>query len=104
MHSGNRLASFGMGAADYPLKILNPHLQRAYPQGLPPRSAILELGPGDSIASAVIACAYGVKHTYLVDVGSFASKNVVFYHRTRRGDGQVRPRSRRGRGGTQRPR
>ena len=46
-----------MDAADYPLKIFKLHLQRAYPQGLPPRSAILELGPGDSIASAVIACA-----------------------------------------------
>jgi SAM-dependent methyltransferase len=68
-----------MDALDYPFKILNLHLQRAYPQGLPPGSVILELGPGDSIASAVIACAYGVKHTYLVDVGSFASRNVAFY-------------------------
>jgi SAM-dependent methyltransferase len=68
-----------MDSVDYPLKIFNLHLQRAYPEGLPARSAILELGPGDSIASAVIACAYGVKRTYLVDVGNFASKNVAYY-------------------------
>jgi SAM-dependent methyltransferase len=54
-------------------------LQRAYPRGLSPESVILELGPGDSIASAVIGCAHGVKCTYLVDVGSFASKNLAFY-------------------------
>jgi SAM-dependent methyltransferase len=68
-----------MDSADYPLKIFNLHLQRAYPQGLPPRSVILELGPGDSIASAMVGCAYDVKCTYLVDVGSFASKKVAFY-------------------------
>jgi SAM-dependent methyltransferase len=68
-----------MDSVDYPLKIFDLHLQRAYPQGLPPRSVILELGPGDSIASAMIGCAYGVKCTYLVDVGSFANKNVAFY-------------------------
>ncbi len=68
-----------MESVDYPVKIFNLHLQRAYPKGLPPRSVILELGPGDSIASALVACAHGVKHTYLVDVGSFASKNVAFY-------------------------
>ena len=40
---------------------------------------MLELSPGDSIASAIIGCAYGVKCAYLVDVGSFASKDVAFY-------------------------
>jgi len=68
-----------MDSVDYPIKIFNLHLQRAFPHGLPPHSVILELGPGDSIASAIIASAYGVKHTYLVDVGSFATKNLAFY-------------------------
>ena len=68
-----------MDSAEYPLKIFSLHLQRAYPGGLPPKSVILELGPGDSIASALIGCSYGVKCSYLVDVGSFASKNIAFY-------------------------
>ena len=68
-----------MDFADYPLKIFKLHAERAYPQGLPPDSVILELGPGDSIASAIIGCAYGVKRTYLIDVGNFASENLSFY-------------------------
>ena len=68
-----------MDSVDYPLKIFSLHLQRAYPQGLPPKSLILELGPGNSIASAIIGRALGVQRTYLVDVGSFATKNVAFY-------------------------
>jgi SAM-dependent methyltransferase len=68
-----------MESLDYPLKILDLHLQRAYPEGLRPSSVILELGPGNSIASAIIGCAQGAKCTYLVDVGSFASVDVAFY-------------------------
>jgi SAM-dependent methyltransferase len=68
-----------MDSAEYPIKIFHLHVERAYPQGLPPRSVILELGPGDSIASMIIGYAYGVSHTYMVDVGDFASKNVEFY-------------------------
>ena len=68
-----------MDSADYPVKIFRLHVERAYPQGLPPQSVILELGPGDSVASAIIGCAHGVKRTYLVDVGSFACKDVAFY-------------------------
>jgi SAM-dependent methyltransferase len=68
-----------MDSADYPVKIFRLHVERAYPQGLPPQSVILELGPGDSIASAIIGCAYGVKRAYLVDVGNFANKDVSFY-------------------------
>ena len=68
-----------MDSADYPSKIFKLHAERAYPKGLPSESVILELGPGDSIASAIIGCAYGVKHSYLVDVGSFACKDVSFY-------------------------
>src|SRR5262249_5398153 len=57
-----------MDSVEYTFKIFNLHLQRAYPRALPPRSVILELGPGDSIASAIIGCAHGVKSTCLVDV------------------------------------
>jgi hypothetical protein len=39
----------------------------------------LELGPGDSISSALIARSFGASHTWLVDVGSFATSDVNRY-------------------------
>ncbi|KPK55389.1 MAG: hypothetical protein AMS22_04550 [Thiotrichales bacterium SG8_50] len=68
-----------MDSTQYPLKIFKLHAERAYPDGLPPHTVVLELGPGDSVASALIACAYGVRRTYLIDVGPFAIKDVAFY-------------------------
>ena len=68
-----------MDSVDYPLRIFSLHTDRAYPHGLPREATILELGPGDSIASAVIGAAYGAKHIYLVDVGDFANKDASFY-------------------------
>jgi hypothetical protein len=41
----------------------------------------LELGPGDSLLSALFARENGSTHTYLVDVASFALKEVEFYKR-----------------------
>lgn len=68
-----------MDTTSYPIKIFKMHVERAYPQGLPRQSVILELGPGDSLASAIIAYAYDVKCIYLVDVGCYASKKIKFY-------------------------
>jgi SAM-dependent methyltransferase len=39
----------------------------------------LELGPGDSLDSAIIARAFGAAQTYLVDVGRFASPDLACY-------------------------
>jgi hypothetical protein len=41
---------------------------------------IVELGPGDSIATAVIAKALGARHTILVDAGAFATREFAPYH------------------------
>jgi hypothetical protein len=41
----------------------------------------LELGPGDSLASAIIAAAHGATHTYLIDVGAFATPDLRVYRR-----------------------
>jgi SAM-dependent methyltransferase len=40
----------------------------------------LELGPGDSLASAILARALGARGIYLVDVGNFAETDVSVYH------------------------
>ncbi len=68
-----------MNQAEYALKIFSLHAERCFPNGLLPGITILELGPGDSIASAVIANAYGAEKTYLVDVGNYAVKDIAFY-------------------------
>ena len=41
---------------------------------------ILELGPGDSIATAIIAAAYGAK-AILVDVGHYVKEDIATYHK-----------------------
>ena len=43
-------------------------------------NTILELGPGDSLSTGVIAGALGAKRTFLIDAGDFASKNINLYN------------------------
>ena len=40
---------------------------------------VLELGPGDSLFTCVVAKALGAPHTWLVDVGSFATTKMAAY-------------------------
>lgn len=68
-----------MDRTEYALKIFRLHTARAYPGGLPRGAAVLELGPGDSVASAVIAAAHGAGRVWLVDAGDFATKDVALY-------------------------
>jgi len=68
-----------MDSTGYPVKIFSLHLKRAFPDRLPSGAIILELGPGDSVASALLGYANGASKTYLVDVGNFVRKDVVFY-------------------------
>jgi hypothetical protein len=41
--------------------------------------SVLELGPGDSLSTALIAHALGAKRTVLVDAGAFASRQMELY-------------------------
>lgn len=41
--------------------------------------SVLELGPGDSLFTALIAKALGATRSWLVDAGSYATKNMAFY-------------------------
>lgn len=66
-----------MDNSDYAIKIFRSHLQNAgiiNPKGM----TLLELGPGDSIATAIIAAAYGAKPV-LVDVGAFVRTDMLPY-------------------------
>lgn len=65
-----------MDNADYALNIFNRHFQRSgIRKGTP--MTVLELGPGDSLLTAIIAKAYGAEASILVDTGHYASYDPV---------------------------
>jgi len=67
----------GMDEPEYAYQVFTQHFNRFQP---PKQDFIsLELGPGDSLFSALISKAYGGGKTYLVDVGDFADKNIKKY-------------------------
>lgn len=68
-----------MDDVDYAIKVFFLHVQRAFPEGLPNDFTILELGPGNSLASGLIASSMGAKAAYLVDVGAYASCDIRYY-------------------------
>ncbi|HUI59042.1 MAG TPA: class I SAM-dependent methyltransferase [Steroidobacteraceae bacterium] len=62
----------------YALSTFQSHFTRArIPVGAP--FVALEIGPGDSLASAVIAAACGATRVHLVDTGSFATADLGTY-------------------------
>jgi SAM-dependent methyltransferase len=63
----------------YALETFHLHYDQAKPN-LPKAFTTLELGPGDSLASALIAAAFGSQHTWLVDVGHFAITDIKAYN------------------------
>lgn len=75
----SRLRLFRHGSMDDPphaLEIFREHFNRS---GVAQGFTMLELGPGDSLASAVIARAMGATSSYLVDAGPFASGALTGY-------------------------
>ncbi|MGE0652056.1 MAG: methyltransferase domain-containing protein [Alphaproteobacteria bacterium] len=69
----------GMDDPDYACSVFDHHYRAA---GAPlPGFAFLELGPGDSLASAVVGRAYGAKRGWLIDSGSYASRDMELYRR-----------------------
>lgn len=68
-----------MDDPDYALRIFRHHFARA---GNPePGWTCLELGPGDSLLTALIAKAYGAGRIWLVDAGDFASTEMDGFQR-----------------------
>ena len=66
-----------MDDPDYAVEVFEHH--RRLLGGDVAGRTVLELGPGDSLATAVIACAMGAQRTVLVDVAPFATADVAFY-------------------------
>ena len=67
-----------MDQSDYALDVFESHLSRADMKGCLPGKTVLELGPGDSLATAVIVAAHGGR-AVLVDTGAYARKDVSAY-------------------------
>lgn len=79
----NRLGLFvhgEMNHAGYAHRVFKLHQSRAFPNGLPRDFTALELGPGDSLASALVARTYGASKIWLVDAGRFAKDDLATYH------------------------
>lgn len=76
-----RLGCFRHGAMDdaaYAMRVFDTHVERARLTGTLAGRTILELGPGDSVASAVIAAAHGAQ-CVLVDAGRFVRSDIAPY-------------------------
>lgn len=63
---------------DYALRVFRSHFDRSR---LTTNLTICEIGPGDSLFTAVIAKALGASRCYLVDVGAFAHSDMAPYRR-----------------------
>lgn len=69
----------GMGNAGYAISVFQDHFSRVEFTRKNGGFIALELGPGDSVASAIIARAFGAERCYMVDAGAFASDDVASY-------------------------
>lgn len=62
---------------DYAIAVFRRHHQRA---GNPaPGFRYLELGPGDSLATAAVAWAHGASGGWLIDAGAYAARDIALY-------------------------
>lgn len=76
------LSLFRHGKMDEPQYVYDVFLAHSTRAGIPARErgfTSLELGPGDSLCSALVARALGGGRTYLVDVGRFAREDMSLY-------------------------
>jgi hypothetical protein len=83
-HSWEKIGLFKQGAMErpeYALRIFRRHFDAAGLAGKADEFVGLELGPGDSLCSALIAKTFGGSRTFLVDVESCASTDLRVYRR-----------------------
>lgn len=65
-----------METSEYAIDVFRAHFSNGY---LPPKFVALEIGPGDSLSTAVVAKAFGAERSYLIDVGPFARTDLELY-------------------------
>ncbi|MFO1409012.1 MAG: class I SAM-dependent methyltransferase [Steroidobacteraceae bacterium] len=77
-----RLRLFQHGCMDsmgYALDVFESHAGKCGLLPMPAGRILCEIGPGDSLASALIGRCAGAAHTYLVDAGNFATLDAAAY-------------------------
>jgi SAM-dependent methyltransferase len=77
-----RLSVFQLGEMEdpaYALNVFHMHFDRFTKLGRSDGFVGLELGPGDTVSSAMVARAYGASRCYLVDVAPFARRDLEPY-------------------------
>lgn len=67
-----------MDNANYAISVFKSHVEKFCKLNELAGKVIVEVGPGDSVATAIIAASYGAR-AILVDVGSFAKPDMTFY-------------------------
>lgn len=72
-----------MTQPEYAFGVFKTHFERAFPNrtSFKANFAALEIGPGDSLFSALIARSFGFSRTYLIDSDAFASRELEHYRR-----------------------
>lgn len=75
-----RIGLFRHGEMNHPekaIKTFERYFEKAQSYGMTHTNFLsLEIGPGDSILSAIVAKAYGAKNVWLLDAGSFADFDI----------------------------
>jgi len=68
-----------MNRPDYAYGVFQQHFERSYFSRKAAEFVALEVGPGDSLLSAIVAAAHGASECYLVDAGAFATEDLTAY-------------------------
>lgn len=67
-----------MDTSDYAIRVFHNHVESSGLKSSLSDKTVLELGPGDSISTAIIAAAYGA-HAIIVDAGRFVREDPLPY-------------------------
>ena len=70
-----------METPEWAYEIFGQHLDQSKTGPIPQGFTVLELGPGDSVFTALLAHAAGAHRTYIVDVAPMATTDVGLYRR-----------------------
>lgn len=75
----NLFAHGSMHKPDYAYGVFRQHFERSCFSRKDAGFVALEIGPGDSLLSAIVAAAHGASRCYLVDAGAFATEDLGAY-------------------------
>lgn len=75
----NLFSHGAMHKPDYAYRVFRQHYERSQFGHKDNGFVALELGPGDSVLSAVVAAAHGASKCYLIDMGYFATTELKIY-------------------------